>query len=113
MRIIYGMDNPQSSETNPVIAYQERYEAAHPIDRSFKGTLSRISGLSMDDVAFLLEFIDYSNELAQYDPSTRDTFGDYLEPEVKLSFTKSAISLDYYLSVISEPLFIDRRNHII
>ena len=112
-RILYGMRDPKDNEVNPVIAYQKRYNEAHPIDNSFKGTLSRISGLSMDDVAFLLEFIDYSNELAQYDPSTRDTFGDYLEPEVKLSFTKPTISPNYYLSIISEPLFIDRRNHII
>ena len=113
MRIIYGMDDPQSSETNPVIAYQERYEAAHPIDRSFKGTLSRISGLSMDDVAFLLEYVDYSTQIANYDPSTRKKFGDSEKPEVKVSFTKTTTPSINILSLISEPIFIDRRNYTV
>ena len=113
MRILYDIQGQEDNETNPVLAYQEQYEKAHPVDNSFKGTLSRISGLSTDDVAFLLEYIDYSNELAQYDPSTRDSFGDYVKPEVKLSFTNTPISSNYYLSVITEPLFVDRRNYTI
>ena len=113
MRILYDIQGQEDNETNPVLTYQEQYEKAHPVDNSFKGTLSRISGLSTDDVAFLLEYIDYSNELAQYDPSTRDSFGDYIKPEVKLSFTKTPISSNYYLSVITEPLFVDRRNYTI
>ena len=113
MRIVYGMNNPESGEKSPVVAYQERYEATHPVDRSFKGTLSRISGLSMDDVALLIEFIDYSTQIANYDPSTRDKFGDYKEAEVKPGFTQTDAPSINILSIISEPFFIDRRNYIV
>ena len=113
MRILHGMDDPENSETNPVLAYQERYEKKHPIDTSFKGTLSRISGLSMDDVAFLLEYVDYSTEIANYDPSTRDKFGDYVEPEVKLSFSDSKTPSFNILPIISNPIFVDKRNYTV
>lgn len=113
MRIINSMGDPQSGNTNPVIAYQEHYDQEHPIDRSFKGTLSRISGLSMDDVAFLLEYVDYSTEIANYDPSTRDKFGDYQEPEVKPEFSQNITPSINILSVASEPFFIDRRNYVV
>lgn len=113
MRIVYGMDDSESGGKSPVVAYQERYEATHPVDRSFKGTLSRISGLSMDDVALLIEFIDYSTQIANYDPSTRDKFGDYKEAEVKPEFTQTDTPSINILSIISEPFFIDRRNYIV
>ena len=70
MRILGTMSN-ESDNANPVLAYENAYDEAHPIDTSFEGTLARISGLTKDDVAFLMEVIDYSNELAQYDPTTR------------------------------------------
>lgn len=113
MRILHGMDDPEDSETNPVLAYQERYEEKHPIDNSFKGTLSRISGLSMDDVAFLLEYVDYSTEIANYDPSTRDKFGDYVEPEVKLSFSEDKTPSFNILPIISDSIFVDKRNYTV
>ena len=113
MRIIQSMHDPASDESNPVLTYQERYRAAHPVDNSFKGTLSRISGLSMNDVAFLIEYVDYSAQLAKYDPSTRDLFGDYQKPEVTVSFTENITPTYNILSVSSEPLFIDRRNYAV
>ena len=79
MRILGTMSNENDSG-NPVIAYEKAYEEAHPIDTSFEGTLARISGLTKNDVAFLLEVIDYSNQLAEYDPTTR--YG-YIEEEKK------------------------------
>ena len=75
MRILGTMSD---EDDNPVLAFEERYEAEHPIDTSFEGTLARISGLSKNDVAFLMEVADYSTELAQYDPTTR--YG-YVAPE--------------------------------
>jgi len=79
MRILGTMSNENDSG-NPVIAYEKAYEEAHPVDTSFEGTLARISGLTRDDVAFLLEVVDYSNQLAQYDPTTR--YG-YVQKEEK------------------------------
>lgn len=113
MRIIYGMNDPESGDTNPVIAYQESYREAHPIDTSFRGTLSRISGLSMDDVAFLLEYVDYSTQIANYDPSTRIKFGNSEEPTVELSFTEPATPSFNILSIIPDSIFIDRRNYTV
>ena len=77
MRILGTMSNENDSG-NPVIAYEKAYEEAHPIDTSFEGTLARISGLTKNDVAFLMEVVDYSNMLAEYDPTTR--YG-YIEPK--------------------------------
>lgn len=79
MRILGTMSN-ESDNANPVIAYENAYDEAHPVDTSFEGTLARISGLTKDDVAFLMEVIDYSNQLAEYDPTTR--YG-YVQEEEK------------------------------
>jgi hypothetical protein len=75
MRILGTMSD---EDENPVLAYEERYDAEHPVDTSFEGTLARISGLTKNDVAFLMEVVDYSNMLAEYDPTTR--YG-YIEPK--------------------------------
>ena len=73
IRILDGM-GAYEDETNPVLAYQENYYENHPIDTSYEGTLARLTGATKDDIAFMLEFVDYYNFLANYDPSTRDTF---------------------------------------
>ncbi len=80
MRILGTMSD---EDDNPVLAYEERYDAEHPIDTSFEGTLARISGLTKNDVAFLMEVVDYSNMLAEYDPTTRYGYIAPAETEVK------------------------------
>ena len=110
MRILYSMDDPEDKEENPVVAYQKRYDEAHPIDTSFEGTLARISGLEKDDVAFLLEYVNYSQQLADYDPSTRYHFNESDKPETKISFTDHHLSTINILSVSIEPIFIDKRS---
>ena len=80
MRILETMNG---EEENPVTAYRQEYEAEHPVDTSFKGTLARISGNTKEDIAFLLEFAEYSTMLANYDPSTR--YGYIEQPETDLS----------------------------
>lgn len=113
MRIIYGMDDPEASDENPVITYKNHYRETHPIDTSFKGTLSRISGLSKDDVAYLLEYVDYSTQIANYNPNTRLKFGDTDTPEVKLEITQPTTPSINILSVIPDSIFIDRRNYTV
>ena len=113
MRIIYNMDDPETKDENPVVTYQNKYRETHPIDTSFKGTLSRISGLSMDDIAFMLEFIDYSNQIAKYNPSSRTTFGYQPKRQVKLSFIESKTPNFNIIPAVSRTIFIDRRNYII
>lgn len=53
---------------NPLTAYREQYEAAHPLDNSRSGYLARISGLTKDDAETVLALFDYYQELATYDP---------------------------------------------
>ena len=119
MRILNGMRSTLEEEkvgsttnlTNPVIAYRDTYEAAHPIDTSFEGTLARISGYSKDDISFLLEFSRYSDKLAQYNPSERYAFGS--EP----SFTRYDFSETNYpetaVSVRLPEFFTDKRNYTV
>ena len=114
MRIIQGMEGPKSAENNPVLAYEKKYREDHPLDTSFKGTLSRTTGLSMDDITFLLEYIDYSTEIANYNPSERIKFGPYTEPQkVEISFTQTRTPALAILAVSTEPIIIDRRNFAI
>ena len=105
------LDETGSTLTNPVIAYREAYEAAHPIDTSFEGTLARISGYSKDDISFLLEFSRYSNQLAKYNPSERYAFGS--EP----SFTRYDFSETNYpetaVSIRLPEFFTDKRNYTV
>ena len=99
--------------TNPVLAYQQRYEATHPKDYSFEGTLARISGMTKDDIAFLLEVSEYSNFLANYDPSTRYAFYE-VEPEHIISIEDQKITPQYYGIVESiSPILIDKRNYLV
>ena len=67
-------------EKNPVQAYLEEHDKTHPIDTSFEGTLARTTGMTKDDVAFMLEYVRYSQEVANYNPSTRYAFGAEEKP---------------------------------
>lgn len=99
--------------TNPVLAYEQRYETAHPKDYSFEGTLARISGMTKDDIAFLLEVNNYSNFLAQYDGSTRYAFYKE-EPEQIISIEDQDNTPEYYgIYHTSTPIFIDKRNYLV
>ncbi len=108
MRILSSMDGEENS--NPVIAYKNAYDEKHPTDNSFTGTLARISGQSKEDIAFLLEYIDYSNELAQYNPSTRHSFVE-TEPEIHYSFLEDKFNTLAMDKVIIANIFIDKRNY--
>lgn len=98
--------------SNPILAYEARYEAEHPLDTSFEGTLARISGMTKDDIAFLREYARYSTEIANYDPSERYSFVEVAEPE-KISFEESVIPV--YSAVVTkiENIFIDKRNYLV
>jgi hypothetical protein len=74
MRIL-GQAGALEEDGNPVLAYQDRYYEKNPLDNSYEGVLARITGLSKEDVAFMLEFVNYSQFLAGYNPSERVAFG--------------------------------------
>ena len=98
--------------SNPILAYEARYEALHPIDRSFEGTLARISGMTKNDIAFLREYVRYSTEIANYDPSTRYSFVEVEEPE-QISFEESVIPTYAAIVEKTKNIFIDKRNYLV
>ena len=107
-------EQPTATIDNPVLAYLEEYDAKHPEDNSFEGVLARISGQTKDDIAMMLEFVNYSTKIANYDPSTRYDFG-LGEPEpTQISFTE-----DYHFVNIAtiipeiQKIFIDKRNYLV
>lgn len=112
MRILGGME--ESGEgSNPVLAYEAGYEAAHPIDTSFEGTLARISGMTKSDIAFLREYAEYSTWVANYDPSTRYSFVEVAEP-TQISFADDSVIPEYSaISTRSENIFTDKRNYLV
>ena len=58
-----------------VTAFLDEYYEENPLDNSYEGILARYSGLTKDDVIALLDYIDYSVYVANYDPSERYAFG--------------------------------------
>lgn len=56
---------------NPVSAAEDRYREEFPIDNSYIGYLSRISGLTKENVETVLAVVDYYNYTGLYDPNTR------------------------------------------
>lgn len=69
-RILEQMGAYEGSK-NPVIAYEEAYEAKHPTDNSYIGYLSRISGLTPENTETVLAFVTYYDFVNQYDPTLR------------------------------------------
>ena len=112
MRILSGMESDTGGD-NPVLAYESRYEAAHPIDTSYEGTLARISGQTKDDIAFILEFARYSTEIANYDPSTRYAFNQENPTPIQYNFEDDSIKSTQIITVKSSEFFIDRRNYTV
>ncbi len=111
---ISAVEVDNTTTNNPVIAYLEDYDAKHPEDNSFEGVLARISGQTKDDIAMMLEFVDYSTKIANYDPSTRYDFGLGAPEPAQISFTEN--SHDYSVATITptiQKIFIDKRNYLV
>ena len=99
--------------TNPVIAYEEKYDQTHPVDNSLEGTLARISGQSKEDIAFLLEVSKYAEYLANY--STDGLFAFHNEnpapKEFKLESTEH--SSESIILANKPTFFVDKRNYLL
>ena len=61
-------------DEDPVTAYQEKYEATHPLDNSRAGYLARISGLEKEDAEGIIAVADYFQRIANYDATARFDF---------------------------------------
>lgn len=68
-------------DKSAVTAFLDEYYEENPLDNSYEGILARYSGLTKDDVIALLDFIDYSVYVANYDPSERYVFGENVKVE--------------------------------
>ncbi len=124
MRYLSTMDDKANSEaattadagetfSNPILAYEAKYEQEHPTDYSLEGTLARISGQTKEDIAFLLEVTKYANYLANY--STEGLFAFHNENFSPKNFhlnTKN-ISPDAYILANIPNFFTDKRNYIL
>lgn len=79
-------------EKSAASAYLEEYYKEHPLDNSYEGMLARYSGMTKDNVIALLDFIDYVDYIAHYDPSTRYAFGSSaVEPSSEIFFEKENV----------------------
>ena len=112
MRIIGGMEEA-SGGANPVLAYEQSYEESHPVDTSFEGTLARLTGYTKNDIAFIIEFVNYSNELAQYDPSTRISFGGEEQTNQEYHIENHKDNNLYAIIPLTTNTFKDRRNYLV
>ncbi|MBQ9029375.1 hypothetical protein IJ114_01230 [Candidatus Saccharibacteria bacterium] len=69
----FGVFKDEEAE-DPVLAYKEQYEAAHPADNSREGILARITGSPKEDIETMLAVVDYYNFLSTYHPEERYAF---------------------------------------
>jgi hypothetical protein len=95
---------------NPVSAFLEKYYTDHPLDNSPEGYLARITGYTKADIAFLLEFINYSNFLANYNPS--DLYPVITTPEKtpEPSFTSNSWQQEQGTIISANIIYSDTRN---
>ncbi len=75
-RILEQMGAYEDS-TNPVLAYEDTYEAEHPVDDTYLGYLSRISGLTLENTETVLATIMYYTYIDSYNPSVRLAVEDF------------------------------------
>lgn len=78
---ILGQMDAYGEDPTPIDAFLDSYYTKNPLDDSYEGYLARITGMTKNDIAFLLEFYEYSQYLANYDPKTRQPFrAETLDP---------------------------------
>lgn len=121
MRILSTMDDHAASEavtansetifTNPVLAYEANYEKTHPVDYSPEGTLARISGQTKDDIAFLLEVIEYSDFLANYYTEGLFAFNNENVEAENFTLESKNNAPEAYILASTPEFFVDKRNY--
>ena len=94
--------------SNPVLAFQEKYYAEHPLDNSTTGYLARLTGATTDDIAFILELAEYSTFLAEYNPKELSPVVAPEKTTTKLSF--SASIWPEQGSAVQHIIYADTRN---
>ncbi len=113
-RILTQMGNYEDSK-NPVTAYEEKYEAEHPLDTSLTGIIAHYTGMTKGDAEYMLAFIEYYNFVDQYDPTLRiamdgDTSESQSGEQVVASIQDRILRFDD--SNIDTPLYADTSKYI-
>lgn len=72
-RLLESMDSEYKSV---VSVFLDEYYEENPLDDSYEGILARASGLSKETIVAMLDYVNYQNYIANYDPETRYSFVD-------------------------------------
>ena len=72
-RLLESMDSDYKSV---VSIFLDEYYEENPLDDSYEGILARASGLSKETIVAMLDYVNYQNYIANYDPETRYSFVD-------------------------------------
>ncbi len=72
-RLLESMDSDYKSV---VSVFLDEYYEENPLDDSYEGILARASGLSKETIVAMLDYVNYQNYIANYDPGTRYSFVD-------------------------------------
>ena len=72
-RLLESMDSEYKSV---VSVFLDEYYEENPLDDSYEGILARASGLSKETIIAMLDYVNYQNYIANYDPETRYSFVD-------------------------------------
>lgn len=108
-----NVSNDTENSTNPVLAYEAKYEETHPIDYSLEGTLARITGQTKEDIAFLLEVVEYSEYLANYSTDGLFTFNNDNPVAEDFHITSTSTSTEFGILPRPSYFFIDKRNYLV
>lgn len=96
-----------------VSVFLDEYYEENPLDNSYEGILARYSGLTKDTVVALLDFVDCSNYIAEYDASERYAFGAPVvkEPAEELNLESENLMAGAYI-LINDIMYADVRNRV-
>ena len=102
----------EGGRVNPILAFKEEYYKNNPKDNSYEGVLARRTGWSKEDIIAGLEAERFIAYLNGYDPSTRLSFVEPVEP-VEIVFENNTTPTDTRLADNNKKVFGEKRNRIV
>lgn len=93
--------------------YLDNYYEKNPIDKSYEGTLARLSGLTKEETIDTLALIDYIEYVDNYSPSSRLAFGLRDEKKVVMEEEDSLDNNAMLAVIIDNTYYIDQRERIV
>ena len=99
-------------EKGAVTAFLDEYYEQNPVDNSYEGILARYSGLTKENVIALLDIMDYSTYIANYDPNTRYQFTQPVveKPDTIFFESENIIAENPMVILLNQISFADVRN---